>query len=100
MPAEPGLAGLPGDAMMRAGLDDFRAGRTTTPAWVVATAQTRLRRAGMLPVDGPYWPEPELQLYRRLRQEGGDAYARYNALLRELASFLTALDRRRRATQS
>jgi hypothetical protein len=38
--------------------------------------------------------EPELQLYRLLRREGGDAYSRYNALLRELISFEQALDRR------
>lgn len=29
-----------------------------------------------------------------LRQEGGDTYSRYNALLRELVSFEQALDRR------
>ncbi|MCX6930149.1 MAG: hypothetical protein NT154_44095 [Verrucomicrobia bacterium] len=38
--------------------------------------------------------EPERQLYRLLRQEGGDAYSRYNALIRELVSFEQALDRR------
>jgi hypothetical protein len=31
--------------------------------------------------------EPELQLYQLLRQHGGNAYSRYNALLRELLSF-------------
>jgi hypothetical protein len=40
--------------------------------------------------------EPELQLYALLGQETGDAYARYNALLRELVSFENALDRRAR----
>jgi len=35
-----------------------------------------------------------LQLYRLLRQQGGDAYSRYNALLRELVSFESALDHR------
>jgi hypothetical protein len=38
--------------------------------------------------------EPERQLYRLLREEGGDAYSRYNALIRELVSFEQALDRR------
>ena len=40
------------------------------------------------------FPEPERQLYRLLRQEGGDAYSRYIALIRELVSFEEALDRR------
>ena len=40
------------------------------------------------------FPEPERQLYRLLREEGGDAYSRYNALIRELVSFEQALDRR------
>jgi hypothetical protein len=38
------------------------------------------------------FPEPERQLYRLLRQEGADAYSRYNSLLRELVSFENALD--------
>lgn len=39
--------------------------------------------------------EHELQLYRLLKLEGGDAYSRYNALVRELVSFENALERRR-----
>ena len=42
------------------------------------------------------FPEPELQLYELLKREGGDAYSRYNALVRELVSFENALDRRNR----
>jgi hypothetical protein len=34
-----------------------------------------------------------------LRQAGGDAYSRYNALLRELISFENALDRRNRKSR-
>ncbi len=45
-------------------------------------------------------PDAELQLYRLLRQEGGDAYSRYNALLRELVSFEQALDVRTSARTS
>jgi hypothetical protein len=37
--------------------------------------------------------EPERELYRRLRAERGDAYARYNSLIRELTSFQSALIR-------
>jgi hypothetical protein len=42
----------------------------------------------------PEVSEPELQLYDLLKREGGDAYSRYNALVRELVSFENALDRR------
>jgi hypothetical protein len=38
--------------------------------------------------------EVELELYDLLKREGGDAYSRFNALLRELISFENALDRR------
>jgi hypothetical protein len=38
--------------------------------------------------------DAELELYRMLCQAGGDAYSRYNALLRRLVSFEQALDRR------
>ena len=38
--------------------------------------------------------DAELALYRRLREAGGDAYSRYNALLREVVSFESALDLR------
>jgi hypothetical protein len=91
------LTGLPGEDLVRAGLADFRAGRASVPACVIAVAQTRLQRAGLLPAGprtGP--PESELQLYALLRQQGGDAYSRYNALVRELVSFEQALDHRQR----
>jgi hypothetical protein len=91
------IAGLPGEALVRQGLADFQAGRCTIPACLVAMASPRLGRAGLLPsTDARRMPEPELQLYRALRQQGGDAYSRYNALVRELVSFEQALDRRQR----
>jgi hypothetical protein len=42
------------------------------------------------------YSEAELKLYGLLKQEGGDPYSRYNALLRELVSFENALDQRKR----
>jgi hypothetical protein len=58
-------------------------------------ARSRLSRAGLITrVVAGSFPEPEQQLYRLLRREGGDAYSRYNALIRELVSFEQALDRR------
>jgi hypothetical protein len=89
------LDGLPGEVLLREGLADYQSGRCTIPACLVGMARSRLCRAGLITgVVASSFPEPERQLYRLLRQEGGDAYSRYNALIRELASFEQALDRR------
>lgn len=91
------IAGLPGENLIRKGLADLRAGRRTVPACLVAVARTRLTRAGLIGETVAAPPiEPELELYRLLRREGGDTFSRYNALLRELISFETALDGRMR----
>ena len=47
----------------------------------------------------PELVDAELQLYRLLREEDGDAYSRYNALVRELVSFCQALEQRRTWTE-
>jgi hypothetical protein len=89
------IAGLPGESLVRQGLADLQSGRRTVSAYLASIAGTRLRHAGLFhDPDAALPPEPELQLYRLLRSEGGDAYSRYNALLRELVSFEQALDRR------
>ena len=89
------MLGLPGEALLREGLADFQSGRYTIPACLVGMARSRLGRAGLIAgALASSFPEPERQLYRLLRQEGGDAYSRYNALIRELVSFEQALDRR------
>jgi hypothetical protein len=88
------ISGLPGEPLVRQGLADLRSGKPTAPAWLVSIARARLGQAGLLFPATPVAPEPELQLYRLLRREGGDAYSRYNSLLRELISFEQALDRR------
>ena len=91
------IAGLPGEALVREGLADCQAGRCTVAACLIGVASPRLTRAGLIPATMVSWLlEPELQLYRLLRQQGGDAYSRYNALLRELVSFESALDLRNR----
>ena len=87
--------GLPGEALVREGLADFQFGRRTIPACLVGMASPRLRRMGLMPrTRSSPVPDPELQLYRLLRVQAGDAYSRYNALIRELVSFEQALDRR------
>jgi hypothetical protein len=89
------LAGLPAEALIRRGLADARAGLASIPACLVQIGRPRLCRAGLLSAAAaPASVEPELQLYHLLSREPGDAYSRYNALLRELASFESALDHR------
>ncbi len=90
------LTGLPGAEWIRRGIDDARAGRWTAEALAVSVAPTRLRALGLdLPADLP--GDPELALYALLQREGiDDPYGRYNALLRELDSFMEALEGRRR----
>lgn len=89
------IAGLPGESLVRQGLADLQSGRRTAPAYLVSIARTRFCGAGLLrDTDDFPQQESELQLYRLLLREGGDAYSRYNALLRELISFEQALDHR------
>ena len=91
------LAGLPGESVVRQGLADIAAGRRTIPACLVAIARPRLTRAGLLrPTTSATDDEHERELYRLLRAQGGDAYSRYSALIRELVSFESALDGRLR----
>lgn len=89
------IIGLPGEDLVRRGLADYQAGRRSTESYLVQIASPRLVDCGLLSPDkSSEVVEHELELYRLLREEGGDAYSRYNALLRELISFEMALDRR------
>jgi hypothetical protein len=100
MNADDLITGLPGEKLVRQGLIDFKAGLHTIPACLVRIARPRLGRARLMPA---YLPgqdvEPELELYELLLREGGDAYSRYNALLREVISFENALDHRIRRNE-
>ncbi len=89
------LTGLPGEELVREGLADLAAGQCTVAACLVAIGSPRLRQSGFaLPAALGPCAEPELALYRLLRCAEGDAYARYNTLLRRLVSFEQALDSR------
>ncbi len=83
------LAEFPGCELIERGLADYAAGQVTPESCLLAVAWGRLQRNGLpLPARTPErFPEPELQLYELLQREGGDAYSRYNALLRRLISF-------------
>jgi hypothetical protein len=92
------LDGLPGEGLVRRGLTDLAAGRLSAEALTLGIASFRLRRLGIdLPGAASLPPDRELALYTALRTRAGhDAFARYNALRRELDSFLEALETRRR----
>lgn len=86
--------GLPGADRIEVGLRDLREARTTPEALLVATASTRLSSLGL---DVPPSPvdDPQLTLYVVLGESGiEDPYGTYNAWLRELTSFLEAMERR------
>ncbi|MDQ3198338.1 MAG: hypothetical protein M3Q46_03975 [Verrucomicrobiota bacterium] len=89
---------FPGGALVERGLRDLQSGLETIPACLVRITRDRFVRADLLPesCSGPGAIEPERQLYRLLLAEGGDAYSRYNSLLRELDSFHRALELRNR----
>ncbi len=90
------LSDLPGATLVERGLADARRGVWSAEALLLAVAPSRLRQLG-IEVPEPLPSDPELALYARLQREGAsDPYARYNALLRELDSFLEALTARRR----
>jgi hypothetical protein len=89
------LDALPGGALVRQGLADLAAGRQSVAALLIDIARPRLIELGIVPrTSPPPADEPERALYRLLRSEGGDAYSRYNALIRELISFQSAATRR------
>ena len=90
--------GIPGEALVAAGLEALRRGEHSVEALLVAVGAPRLRALGIaVPDTGRRLPpHPELALYRAVgRAHPGDAHSRYNALLRRLVSFERELERRR-----
>jgi len=90
------LSDLPGAALVERGLADARCGRRTVESLLVATAAPRLAALGLDPSRAAGTiADPELSLYALLGESGvADPYSRYNALKRELASFVHALEHR------
>ncbi len=89
------IVSLPGGELVQRGLADYEAGLVTPASCLVAIGWPRLERAGLaLPAPASaLFPQPEMQLYQLLGGEPGDAYSRYNSLLRRLISFEQAVER-------
>jgi hypothetical protein len=85
---------LPGGELIQRGLADYAAGRVTPESCLLAVGWSRLQRNGLaLPAKSPSrFPDPEIQLYNLLRAEAGDAYSRYNSLIRRFISFEQSLE--------
>lgn len=82
---------LPGYDLVSRGVADLERGHETIESLVVSIGAARLVRLG-LPVRSPI-AAPEHRLYERLAAIDADsAHARYNALVRRLASFERAAE--------
>lgn len=82
---------LPGGDLVQQGLRDLAASRETVESLLVSIAAPRLRASGL--AVPKTFPDPEHRLYERLARDGADeAHPRYNALLRRLTSFESALE--------
>jgi len=92
------LEGLPGAWLVERALADLARGELTPEALTLSLASTRLARLGVVLPAGVSLPEDrELALYASIGRLGvEDPYSRYNALRRELGSFLEALEGQRR----
>jgi hypothetical protein len=92
---------LPGSAAVLDGIRDLMDGRLSIGSCLASIALPKLRAAGLVPDDFQHpIPNGELSLYRLLLQKKGNAYAKYNALIRELVSFERALATQLRKTST
>lgn len=86
-----GYGALPGGDLVEKGLLDLEGGVVSIEALLVSTGAPRLRAAG-LEIRATV-PDPEHSLYALLAGEGSDAaHSRYNALMRRLVAFESALE--------
>lgn len=94
MGEEHAFDGLPGAHLVEKGLADLSRRELTPDGLLLAVAEGRLRRLGVTLPSVELPAQREIALYEMLGTSGlADPYARYNAMLRELSSFLEALER-------
>jgi hypothetical protein len=85
------LARLPGGDLVAKGLEDLSGSTVTIEALLVSIAAPRLRSAGLNLAAA--LTDPEHRLYAMLAAEDpAAAHSRYNALLRRLTAFESALE--------
>lgn len=78
---------LPGEDLIKQGIDDLALGRETIESLLVSIGSPRLRQVGVA-VPPVIFHKPEHRLYELLRAEDPDsAHSRYNALIRRLVSY-------------
>jgi hypothetical protein len=94
MTAPDSLTGLPGADLIQQGLADVAARRETIAGLLVQIGSPRLARCGIIvAVSAADALDSDRKLYRMLAsQHGNEAHSRYNALIRQLASFGRALE--------
>jgi len=86
--------GLPGEALVRRGLEDFTSGTETVGAFLVQIGAPRLRLLD-IPLPENIDHDADGKLYFLLGREfGNEAHSTYNSYIRELVSFKRALERR------
>jgi hypothetical protein len=85
------FARYPGGDLVAKGLDDLARSAVTAEALLVSIGASRLRRGGVAVTTA--LGDPEHRLYELLAREDSDsAHSRYNALLRRLTAFESALE--------
>lgn len=84
---------LPGGDLIQQGIIDSQANRQTIFSCLVQIGFPTLSKMQILPceIQQSKQEDAELILYRILKSEVGDAYSRYNALMRKLISFERAI---------
>ena len=90
------LSGLPGESLIRAGLDDLDAGRETVESLMVLIGSLRMITCGIqLPDTEADILNADYRLYAMMEVlHNNDAHSQYNALIRQLVSFERALEHR------
>jgi len=83
----------PGGDLIQQGIIDSQANRQTIFSCLIQIGFPTLSKMNLLPPEIQLLTQEdaELTLYRILRSETGDAYSRYNALMRRLISFERAI---------
>lgn len=91
----PDFVGLPGEGLIRQGLEDLASDRESVGALLVQIGAPRLRLlVAALPVMTECG-DADRRLYRLLSAtHGREAHSQFNSLIRQLVSFERALERR------